>query len=187
MNNAVLVLGIIETLICVIAFFFKKKQHFLICLEIYNVILLVQYLIQGFHTECIFAGIDILKVAIFFVFDYKDKKPQLWIVVLFEIAMISIGVLTFENWFSIFVILSSMISTFAAWQPNMFILRLSYILCSVLLISNYVFTGLYTTIIAEAITLVSSVVSIIKYHIVDPKREKIEIAKLQTEDLDTKT
>lgn len=127
-----------------------------------------------------FAGIDILKVAIFFVFDYKNKKPQLWIVVLFEIAMI--GVLTL-----IFVILSSMISTFAAWQPNMFILRLSYILCSVLLISNYVFTGLYTTILAEAITLVSSVVSIIKYHIVDPRREKIEIAKLQTEDLDTKT
>lgn len=169
MKIAVLVLGIIETIICVVCFFFKKKQNFLICLEVYNLLLLTQYIIQGYLTECIVIGVDIIKVLVFFLFDIKNKKPQIWVVIIFEIAMIAIGVLTFSNWFSIFLIVSSMISTFAAWQPNMFVLRISYIICSLLVITNYIFTGLYTTIIAESISLLSSLVSIIKFYVIDPK------------------
>lgn len=169
MKIAVLVLGIIETIICVVCFFFKKKQNFLICLEVYNLLLLTQYIIQGYLTECIVIGVDIIKVLVFFLFDIKNKKPQIWVVIIFEIAMIAIGVFTFSNWFSIFLIVSSMISTFAAWQPNMFVLRISYIICSLLVITNYIFTGLYTTIIAESISLLSSLVSIIKFYVIDPK------------------
>lgn len=169
MKIAILVLGIIETIICVICFFFKKKQNFLICLEVYNLLLLTQYIIQGYLTECIIVGVDIVKVLVFFLFDIKNKKPQIWVIIIFEIAMIAIGIFTFSNWFSIFLIVSSMISTFAAWQPNMFVLRLSYIICSLLVITNYVFTGLYTTIIAESISLLSSLISIIKYYVIDPK------------------
>lgn len=169
MKIAVLVLGIIETIICVVCFLFKKKQNFLICLETYNLLLLTQYIIQGYLTECIVIGVDIIKVLVFFLFDIKNKKPQIWVVIIFEIAMIAIGIFTFSNWFSIFLIVSSMISTFAAWQPNMFVLRISYIICSLLVITNYIFTGLYTTIIAESISLLSSLILIIKYYVINPK------------------
>lgn len=87
---------------------------------------------------------------------------------------------TFENWFSIFVIASSMISVFAQWQNNMFVLRILYMICSILLIINYSYTGLYTAIIAETITLISIIISIAKYYIFN-KSDKINDEMNQVE------
>lgn len=172
MKAVIIISGIIQIIICSIAFFFKEKRHFLICNCTYNLILVLQYLIQGYFTELTLIFIDISRAILFYMFEVKNKKPNVYIIVVIEILYLIVGIITFENWFSIFVIISSMLGTFAQWQSNMFVLRVSYIICSVLLILNYIFTGLYATIIAEAISLMSALISIIKYSIIDKKIDK---------------
>lgn len=172
MKAVIIISGIIQIIICSIAFFFKEKRHFLICNCTYNLILVLQYLIQGYFTELTLIFIDISRAILFYMFEVKNKKPNVYIIVVIEILYLIVGIITFENWFSIFVIISSMLGTFAQWQSNMFVLRVSYIICSVLLILNYIFTGLYATIIAESISLMSALISIIKYSIIDKKIDK---------------
>lgn len=174
MQVFLLISGIIQIILCVIAFFFKQKKQFLICNITYNTILTIQYLVQGYFTELYIVLIDVIRTLIFFGFDIKNKKPNIYIIILFEIVYLSIGILTFENWFSIFAILCSLLSTFAQWQSNMLVLRISYIICSTLIIINFIFTGLYTTIIAEAIAMGSAIISILKYYVFN-KNSKVKL------------
>ena len=53
-------------------------------------------------------------------------------------------------------------------------------ICSILLIINYSYTGLYTAIIAETITLISIIISIAKYYIFN-KSDKINDEMNQVE------
>lgn len=159
------IIGVFVIIICTISFFFKRKKDFLLCLISYNVLVCIQYLLQNCVTELIVTIISIFVSTLFYFYDIKNKKSNLIIIIILETVYLLIGILTFQNWYSIFVIISSMIGLFAQWQNNMFVLRLSYICCSVLLIINYLLTGLYTTIIAEGISLVSAVISIFKINI----------------------
>lgn len=169
------ILGIIEIIICCIAFFFKKKWQFLICLLIYNAITFVQYILQGFYTETIITAICIVRIIVFYIYDIKNKKPNIWVCGIFFALMIGGSVITFENYFSLLALGASLIGTYAIIQDNMLVLRLAYIVCSILLIINFVFTGLYTNIIAEAISLVASVISVFKYHVLTKREENQNI------------
>lgn len=163
MEKLIFALGIIEILICIACFFFKKKQHMLICLLIYNLILFLQYILQSYLTESLLIIIDIIRSVVFFIFAIKNLKPNLFVIILFEILAVGCCFATWQNWFSVFVLAASMISTYSYWQKNMLIIRILSIVASILLILNYVFTGLYTTIIAETITFMASFISIIVY------------------------
>ena len=163
MEKLIFALGIIEIIICVVCFFFKKKYQMLICLLTYNIILVVQYLLQQYITETIIVIIDIIRTIIFFIFAYKNLKPNIFIIILFEIATITCCVITWSNWFSLFVLFASMISTFSYWQKNVFLIRIFALISSTLLMLNYFYTGLYTTIIAEAITFISCSISLFVY------------------------
>ena len=71
--------------------------------------------------------------------------------------------MTWQNWFSIFIMIASMLTTFSYWQKNVLVIRIIAPITSILIIINYIFTGLYTTIIAEAVIFVSAIVSMFIY------------------------
>lgn len=172
MNLMVQIIGIFVIIICAISFFFKKKKDFLLCLISYNILVCVQYILQNCVTELIVTIVSIFVSALFYFYDIKDKKPNIIIIIILELLYLTIGIFTFQNWYSIFVIISSMIGLFAQWQNNMLILRLSYVICSILLIVNYVLTGLYTTIIAEGISFISALISIFKFYVFKDNNKK---------------
>lgn len=172
-------LGIIALIICIISFFFKKKEHFLVCILIYNAIVAVQYILQGYHTEWIICILAIVKDIVFFIYTKRNIKPNIFILLAFEILFVVASIITWENWFSIFILLSTMLGMYGSWQNNMLFLRLSYLVGSVLLIINYAFTGLYSTILAEVVTFVSGLVSIYVYHIKKNKNNQIEDSSIQ--------
>ena len=176
MNVIVQIIGIFVIIICAISFFFSKKKDFLLCLLIYNGLVCVQYLLQNCVTELIVTIISIFVSTMLYFYDIKNKKPNVIIIVILEMIYLLIGVITFKNWQCIFTIIASMISLFAQWQNNMLVLRLSYIICSVLLIVNYILTGLYTTIIAEAISFISALISIFKFYIL--KKDNVKEDKI---------
>ena len=163
MNTVVMLLGIVEIFICVICFFFKKRWQMLTCLLSYNSICLIQYALQGYNTELLIICVDIVKTIVFFIFAYKNLKPNLFVIIIFEAAVLTCAVLTWQNWFSLFLLFASMLGTFSYWQTNVLLIRIFACVSSLLVIANYSFTGLYVNIIAEAITFVAALVSIIIY------------------------
>lgn len=171
MDILVQIIGVILIIICAISFFFKKKEHFLICLIAYNLLVLLLYLLQQQVTESIITILGIVREFIFFTYEKRNKKPQLAVLITIEAVFLISGIVTFSNWYSLLIVLSSLLSTYAQWQSNMLVLRILYSICSLLVIANYLCLGFYTSIIAEIISLASSITSIFKYHIFGANRQ----------------
>ena len=183
MDKVILALGIVAIVVCAMICCFKKRYQMLLCLLVYNILLLVQYLLQNYITEFLIVIIDFIRTIVFFVFALKNFKPNIVVIVLFEIATATCCILTWQNWFSIFIMIASMLTTFSYWQKNVLLIRIFSAVSSILIIVNYVFKCLYTTIIAEAISFVSALVSIFVYRKEFFGKEKTEKETQEQTDL----
>lgn len=162
-EKIVFLIGLIQIFICIICFYFKKKWQMNMCVFSFNFLLIIQFILEKHYTECYLMIIDVTKTVLFILFDLKKWKPHLAVIIFFEIAMIVCGIITWERWYSVFLLLANMVLTYAYWQSSTLVIRFSSILASILLIANYSFVGLYSTIIAEVISLTSASISLIIY------------------------
>ena len=159
------IIGVINLIITGITFLFKEKRKILICFILYDICLIAQYIIGSRLTETIICIIAMVKASVYLFFDIKNTEPKLYVVLIFELLLIVTGILTWENWFSLLFMVAVMITTFASWQNNNTIMRIAYIVAGVLCIVNYIFTGLYTMILSECISIGSAVVGIFLYDV----------------------
>ena len=185
-ETIVFLIGLVQIFICVICFCFKKKWQMNLCVFSFNFLLIIQFLLEKHYTECYLMIIDVVKTVLFIIFDVKKWKPNLAVIIFFEIAMVVSNVITWERWYSIFLLLSSMILTFAYWQTNIVVIRFSSIIASILLIINYSFVGLYSTIIAEIISLTSASISLFVYRKEFFGKKEIAEKNQATEDVSSK-
>lgn len=176
MDVIFIILGVLQIIVCSMIFIFKEKHKMILCLIFYNILLLFQYLFQNYITETIVILVDLIRCITFFIFAYKNLKPNKLVILLFEIATVTCCIVTWQNWFSIFIALASMITTFSYWQQNLTVIRILGLISSVLIITNYIFTGLYMAIIAEAIIFTSALISLVLYS----KKNKKNKAKEQS-------
>lgn len=158
-------IGIVNLIITAITFLFKDKRKILICFFVYDICLIAQYIFSDRLTETIVCVIATIKVLVYLFFDVKKIEPKLYVVLIFELLLIVTGIMTWENWFSLLFMFAVMITTFASWQNNNTIMRLAYIVAGLLCVVNYIFTGLYTMILSECISIGSAVVGIFLYDI----------------------
>lgn len=170
METSILVLGIVEIIICVISPWLKKKWQYLICNITGNSVLFVQYLIQSCYTEMAVVTIGIVRTFVFYIFEKKDKKVPVYILIIFIIALICASVFTFENYTSLLVVASLLLGTISQWGFGMLTLRICCVADSLLLMTNYSIRGMYTTLISEVIYLISTLSAIFKYHILHNKK-----------------
>lgn len=174
------IIGVILIIVCSASFFFKKKEHFLMCITVYNLLVLLLYILQNQLTESIITFIGIIRCFVFFGYEKKNKRPNVIVLIIFELMCLIIGIITAKQWYSLLIVLSSLFSTFAQWQKNMFVLRVLYCICSVLMIINYACLGLYTSIISEIISLSATIISIFKFHIIKKDKQIEPISSGET-------
>ena len=91
-------------------------MEIIVCLIRHNTVLLIQYALQGYLTELAIICVDIVKNIVFFVFAYKNLKSNIFVILLFEITVVVLAIITWQNMFSLFLLLASMICTFSYWQ-----------------------------------------------------------------------
>jgi len=162
-EKIVFFIGLIQIFICIICFTFKKKWQMNLCVFSFNFLLIIQFILEKHYTECYLMIIDVIKTILFLIFDIKKWKPNLAIIIIFELLMIFCSVITWERWYSIFLLLANMLLTYAYWQKSTLVIRFSSIISSIFLILNYSFVGLYSTVIAEVISITAASISLFVY------------------------
>ena len=185
MDIAILIIGIFFSIISLSSFFFKNKFLILTCFLVTNILMLIQYILQNRILEIAIVGVAIAKTVVFMIYAKKQLKPNLIVIVVFETLMLVCGILTWSDWFSVLFLLASMLNTYASWQDNMFIMRLLYIVSALLMITNYVCTGLYANILAKVGTLVSAICGIVIYDIL--KKKKLPVSTVDDTNLSPQT
>lgn len=163
-------ISLAATVFIVLGILGKQKATIMLWFSLYNVVILATYFMLGRYTGSILVFVTLLKSIFFYILARKNIRPQIWILVLFEISYIVIPIFLWESATDIILIANLLLVTYLCWQSNIKLLKFGYILSSILLITYDIIVGAYTTIIAEVVFLISTCISI--YQLYHPKAEK---------------
>lgn len=159
----------------VIGLLSKNKDRCMLFISIYNLLILLTYILMGLLSGSIMVVIASARSITFYIFSKKKIKPNIFVFLGFEIVSIVALALSWESLLSIILLVNLVLTTFTNWQNNMTILRLGMAISGVLLIVYDICVGAYTLIISESIFLLSALISIVKYDIVGRISKKSEI------------
>ena len=151
MEIVVQIIGIVAIVISVLSMAFKKKSTIMLFSMIYNILTLVSYLLLGKYLGCILVGVLTLKSFTYYLFSLKNLKPNIFVLIFFEVAIVVISIVFWNNWVDIFMIVNSVINTYFSWQDNVVYLKLSVIVCAILLVVYDILVGAYSYIISEVL------------------------------------
>lgn len=128
---------------------------------IYNILTLISYLLLGKYLGCILVGVLTLKSLVYYLFALKKLKPNIFVLIIFEISILVISIIFWNSWVDIFMIMNSLINTYFSWQDNVKHLKMSVVVCACLLILYDVFVGAYAYIVSEVLYGGTALVSLI--------------------------
>lgn len=163
-------ISLAATVFIVLGILGKQKATIMLWFSLYNVVILATYFMLGRYTGSILVFVTLLKSILFYILARKNIRPQIWILVLFEISYIVIPIFLWESATDIILIANLLLVTYLCWQSNIKLLKFGYILSSLLLITYDIIVGAYTAIIAEVIFLISTCISI--YQLYHPRANK---------------
>ena len=118
------IIGVIILVITVISIQFKTKEKILMCQIIANILVAVQYFLLNALTGTVVAVINVVRCIIFYYYKKKNKKPSIIFLTIFIIVAIVLGILTWQNGFSIIPIIATMVFTYGLWQDNVKVTRI---------------------------------------------------------------
>ena len=155
------ILGIVAIVVSVFSMLLKNKTHILLLSILYNILTIVTYLLLGKYLGCILVGVLTLKGLVYFIFAQKKLKPNIFVFITFEVAILVTSIFLWQSWADIFILLNSLINTFTTWQDNVKVLKIGAVICSVFLVLYDVFVGAYVYVISEVLYGGAALVSIL--------------------------
>lgn len=142
---------------------------------IYNILTLISYLLLGKYLGCILVGTLTLKSFVYYIFALKKLKPNIFVLLFFEISILVISIVFWNSLVDLLMIANSLINTYFSWQDNVILLKSSVIVCACLLVLYDIFVGAYAYIISEVLyggtALISLIAMLRKKHIENVKQE----------------
>ena len=164
MNNMLLIqlIGAIGYLLLAISYLNKKKKQILL-MQIFSYIFLVihYYFLNGITgTLCNLLGLGAL-VTIYLT-EKKNPKYKTFPVILFVLLILIINIITFQNIFSIFPMIASIIVIISFLLEDENIIRIIGIIAAVCWLIYAIIYKSYSSIIFEIIIILNAYTSLIK-------------------------
>lgn len=144
----------------------KKKFHII---QIFvNAFFGIQFYLLNTYSAISSKVISIARSLVFCKYESKNRRIPFYILLVFELFTITVGVFTYQNIYSIIPVCITCMYIYGTWQKNLVVtFSIGAIVGILWVIFNYV-VGAYTAIIAGVVEFVSSVIGIIRL-----KRNKI--------------
>ena len=166
------IVGITAVILFVLSYQLKNRRAIILCNAASRALYVVQYLLL-----CAFEG-ALLDVVAFFVsllccFRYSNfvKKHFVLTVILSNIGIISIGMLTYQNIFSLLPILGVIFETLALWLKRERDIRIMSLLGAPFWLVYNLMNLAFGSAAGNVITMVSIVTAIVRYDVLGQKRK----------------
>lgn len=166
------IFGGLALLIMVIGMQFRKKKNMLLAQIMTNTCYIIQYILLGAFTGVFTFIVNNLRSSTFYFYTQNCKKPSIWLLFLFSGLSIIIGIITYKNLFSIIPVVSSIISTYGAWQKKAKIFRIAIMTSSLILIFHDFHFRAYTGMISYTLTVTSTLIGFLKYDVFRKEKEE---------------
>ncbi len=155
------VIGIAAMLVAVLSFQCRKNSHFCIVQAVSALLFAINYVAIGAYTGAVSNIINILRGTSFGLLDRRYRNVSCIVLLILYTAG---TIFTYSGFFSAIILVSQLAGTTAIWHDNGKIMRIVQFFCISpiwLLYSIYYFSP--GGIICECFTLLSVIVSVIRY------------------------
>ena len=155
-------IGIVAMTLTILCYQLKKRNSILIMQYTGNALWVVHYFLLGASTGLIMNALNVIR-GIIYAIDKKWAKSWIWVFI-FASVSITLGIMTFQAWYSVLPMAGTVIATVALRIPDENTLRKVYI-CSVppWMVYNALVLSIPGTISA-VFTFVSIIVALIRYN-----------------------
>lgn len=164
------IMGGIGLIIMAIGMQFRRKKNMLLAQIMTNTCYIIQYFLLGAFTGALTFIVNNIRSTTFYFYSKNRKKPNILLLFLFSGLAITMGLTTYKNIFSIIPVISSVITTYGAWQKKAKIFRIAIMTSSFILIFHDLYFGAYTGMLSYTLTFSSTLIGFIKYNF--PKKDK---------------
>lgn len=141
----------------------KRKSGILIMGIASNMTYALEYAFLGAWTGAISLAIGTVRNITYFIFEKKELKPNIYVLVIFISLLIGAGVYTWENVSSLLPMIAIITWTVASWQDNTKWMRIAEIMICIMWIIYDLLVGAYTSCLTEFIILSSAAIGLFRH------------------------
>lgn len=166
------IIGIAAMIASVYSFQLNKHKHIMIVQIVATALFGIQYYLLGAFTGAMLDAVGVVRDIVFYNKDKKWASSNIWTVV-FALLMVAFGIITYQGWVSIFMIISMVLNTitFSFIKPKL--VRRTILIASPFMLVYNILTGSVGGIINEVFAEISSVVGMFRHDI-----KKKDVSKL---------
>ena len=167
------VVGVFGLVFALSSFQLKKRKHIMLFQMLASMMFSAQFFMLGAFTG---GCMDLISFVRTLIFSNNNKKwaSSKWWLVGFIVVMIVTGIMTWQDGWSIFAILGSILSTVALWMKKEKHIRMVSLTVGPCWIVYGIVTGAYTSVLNEVLALASIVIGMLRHDRKKISQEKKE-------------
>ena len=175
------ILSFIALVINMVAVQLKTKKQILLTIVISNLLFVISYLLLGACVGALTCGIVAIEIIINTILEDKGKKTSIYLIVLYLVVSILIGVLTFSNLIDLLPIIASILFLFTLVQSKEKYVRLFILGNLTSWIIYDFFVKAYLDGISDLFIISSTIIAIIRYDIKKEVKENEKNNNIKSE------
>ncbi len=166
------IVGLVAFIFYILSVQKSEKDKLLIFQLIANVLYSVQYVLLGVFLAALMNFISVARIAVFYKYNKEGKNIPLYSLIIFIVLILSVGMIRYDSHetidilaisISLIPIVITLLYTISTWKNNMNVIRIVFIVCSVLWMFYNFKVGAYTSLLGNVFEFSSGVVSLIRY------------------------
>lgn len=162
MNILAQVFGVLALAVMFFSYQKKSKKDFLVLQIFMNIFFALQYFVLNAYSALTSSITSIVRTSLFYKFEKQNKKIHVGFLILFEIIIISLGILTYTGIYSIIPIAIAVVYTYGTWQKKLETTYKIGIVAAILWIYYNFIVGAYASVLGSVIELLASIMGVIR-------------------------
>ena len=156
------IIGFCALILIFISYQIHDKKKLILIQTISTTLVCIQYILIGAYSGFALNIVCIIRNIIFY---NRDKKffSSLFFPIFFACVIPLISLLSWDGYYSIFIVIGLMINTICLGICSAQNLRIASLLCCTLIIIYNVCAHSYSGIVNETVTIISSIIGIFRY------------------------
>ncbi len=162
------IVSFIATILGLLEPFGKKMKTILLFNFTGNFLVGISYLLTGSNSGAAICAVACGQVLVNYIFDTKEKKVPIWLIIIYAVAFLAVNLLSFAAWYDVLSLIAAMLFVISVAQSNSKHYRVLYFLNSAVWIFYDFLAGAYGNLITHIVLLIATFTAII---IRDKKKE----------------
>lgn len=173
----IIVSQILPVILELVASLQKKKTLMMLFYTIQSVTYVIMYIVFRETSAMVLSVVASVILFCYFIFELKNVKANFICLIIFEIAYILGWLLSFENALSLLPLFALLIFCYSGWQSNTLILRIGYVLGSILNIIYMLIIGAYIAVIVDVTCFAGNLFGLIFYNLLKKDENSFKFFK----------